>query len=149
VSDSDKDSIKWFSEKYPLENYLSDEIGRQVNEIFKHIHPKNKQYQIPLDMYVMKNEEGIISLAARDVSKIFYGSLARTIIDIITKNLESNMSQKLNQMIDEKAKDAVKGYMNRATPMIILQDFKRCPFCGLDNDYSHKHCTECGGNLEK
>ena len=56
MSKHNEDSIDWFKEKYPMENFLSEEIGRQVNEIFKRLHPSNEIHQIPLDMYRLSEE---------------------------------------------------------------------------------------------
>ena len=97
----------------------------------------------------LKKEDGTMALAAREVSKMFYGSLSSTIMKIIMDSLESSISQKLSKTIEEKAKEAVKGYMNRASTIIKLEDFKRCSSCGLDNDYKNKFCYEYGTSLEK
>jgi len=52
------------------------------------------------------------------------------------------------QRIGNKAREAVKEYVNRVNPY-LLQNYKRCSKCGLDNEYKNKYCYECGTKLDE
>jgi hypothetical protein len=46
----------------------------------------------------------------------------------------------------KKAREAAKEYVKQVNPN-LLQNFRKCPSCGLDNDYKNKFCYECGAKL--
>jgi hypothetical protein len=137
--------LRWFEQNFSVENFLSKEISRHVAEIFSQmrINPES----IPIDAYAMKAPDGFTSLGMRDISVIFYGALAKAIIDTVFKMIEAKTPQQnLNQELEDQARKAMKEYLEKHSP-IILQDFKRCPKCRLDNDYHNKFCRECGTKL--
>lgn len=92
MNEHHKNSMNWFREKYPMEYFLSEQIGQHVNEIFTHFHPTNEIHQIPLYMFAV-NRDGTMALAATEVSKMFYGSLSYAIMKMLVESLESSISE--------------------------------------------------------
>ena len=101
---------------------------------------------IPIDMYQMRKEDGFSQLGMRDSAIMFYGVLAKTILDIISQNLATQLSPDFQQKLEETARVAVKEYISKNYP-IRVEDFKRCSKCKLDNEYKNKFCGECGTKL--
>ena len=136
---------KWFRENYPVEDFLIKEINRQVQAIFSHV--QMEQDILPIDLFQVKSPDGFSTLQMRDNAPIFYGALAKVIIDTVFKNIQAQLPQQnLNQQLEDQARKVMKEYIEKHSP-VILQNFKRCPKCHLDNDYKHKFCTECGTAL--
>jgi hypothetical protein len=100
----------------------------------------------PID-YRVEEINGKLTFTTNDIGLVFLGVLGKSIIDLISANLEQNISSRLNDEIEKHAKEAVRGYLSRADYTIKLQDFRRCLQCGLDNDYKNKFCSECGTKL--
>jgi len=143
--ESEPEIIKWFKQNFPVENFLSKEINRHVLEIFSQM--RMNQESIPVDVYAMRAPDGFGRSGMRDVSVMFYGALAKAIIDTVFKMIEEKTPQQnLNQELEDQARKVMKEYLEKHSP-IILQNFKRCPKCHLDNDYGNKFCKECGTAL--
>jgi len=103
-----------------------------VNAIFNKVPSNNKIY--PIDFRV-EEINGKLRLLLM-ILDVFLGVLGKSIIELISANLEESLSSKLNAEVEKHAKEAVKSYLSRADYSIKLQDFKRC-----------KYCTECGTEL--
>ncbi|MGA9942174.1 MAG: hypothetical protein WBP88_09270 [Nitrososphaeraceae archaeon] len=84
------DVMKWFRKSFPTENFLTSRITTQVNEVFRRVQMTTAS--IPIDMYQMRKEDGFSQLGMRDSAIMFYGVLAKTILDIISQNLATQLS---------------------------------------------------------
>ena len=145
MSDSrEPDSMRWFKKNFPFEELLSREISKHVDMIFSRVSMVHET--IPVDIYQMKTPEGFSRLGMRDSAVMFYGALAKVIIETVFKTIQTQMPQDLNKQFEEQARQVMKDYLERHT-LLILQNFKRCPKCNLDNDYKNKFCTECATKL--
>jgi hypothetical protein len=146
MSNSEEPGIaKWFRENYPVEDFLVKEINRRVQAIYSNV--QMEQDILPIDLFQVKSPDGFSVLQMRDNAPIFYGALAKAIIDTVFKMIEAKTPQQnLNQELEDQARKVMKEYIEKHSP-IILQNFKRCPKCQLDNDYGNKFCKECGTKL--
>jgi hypothetical protein len=145
MSDSaEPDSMKWFKENFPVEEFLSREISKHVDTIFSKVTPT--QQTLPIDLFQMKTPDGFSRLGMRDTAVMFYGALAKVIIETVFKNIQSQIPQNLNQQLEEQARKVMKDYLQEHHPL-VLQNYKRCPSCKYENDYKNKFCEECGTKL--
>ena len=111
------DVMKWFRESFPTENFLTSRITTQVNEVFRRVQMTTAS--IPIDMYQMRKEDGFSQLGMRDSAIMFYGVLAKTILDIISQNLATQLSPDFQQKLEETARVAVKEYISKNYPIRV------------------------------
>jgi hypothetical protein len=78
---SESESTKWFRENYPTEHFLFNEIAKHVDKIFSRVTPAFDL--IPLDVYQLKTDDGHSRLGVRDAAIMFYGALAKVLVDVI------------------------------------------------------------------
>jgi hypothetical protein len=146
-SDSEPQVIKWFKQNYPSENYLASEIAKHVNEIFAQIGSGGKQ--LPLDLFALPTPEGKLTVGMRDVMIIFLGVMAKTIIDTISKNMQTQaeLEPKLREHLEEQARKTITEYAKTKFPA-ILEMLNRCSKCDLENDWNAFYCKNCGNRLQ-
>jgi hypothetical protein len=138
------ESIKWFKENYPSEYYLVNQIVTHVNQVLAGLGSPGQA--IPIDMQAMPTPEGRLFLGMRDVMVIFLGAMSKSLIDVISKNIQAELGPKLLEQLEEKAHNAVKEYAKTVLPGVI-EDFKRCKFCLVDNEGNSNYCKHCGSKL--
>ena len=144
-SGDEPEMMRWFRQNYPVESSLANKIARDTNPIFARITSNLAEgQQLPIYLAVQKTHNGF-QLIVNDIGVVFLGSFAKSIVDSILENLPE--SRGLNEAIEKKAKEVTKQYMTHIIPSITLQNFRKCPSCGLDNDYNAKYCKECGTKL--
>ena len=144
--DDYEERLKRFQERYPFENSLVFLISAKFNEIYNHVYSGsgfqgygNKE----IKFNVTKAQDGSNSISMSEEGMLFLGALSRAITENILSFLGSDMYE---QDVREKAEEAAKQYVKQVNPF-LLQNPKRCPKCGLDNDYNAKYCKECATKL--
>ncbi|HEY7227547.1 MAG TPA: zinc ribbon domain-containing protein [Nitrososphaeraceae archaeon] len=137
--------IKWLRENYPTEFFLFNEITKQVNKVYARSQIETNSDSIPIDLFQMRKPDGYTQLGARDSAFAFYGVFAKTLIDIISKNLKADIEPKFLENLQEQARKAIKEYTQENFP--IPPSFKRCSKCDYDNDSKHQYCGKCGNKL--
>jgi hypothetical protein len=138
------ESIKWFKENYPSEYYLVNQIVTHVNQVLAGLGSPGQA--IPIDMQALPTPEGRLFLGMRDVMVVFLGAMSKALIDVISKNIQAELGPKLLEQLEEKAHKAVKEFAATRLPG-VMEDYKRCKLCSVENDGNSNYCKHCGSKL--
>jgi hypothetical protein len=147
VSENYQERLRRFIEKYPFEYVLVWKVAEKFNEIYDYTYSISnfKGYGKREVRFNVENQSGSHKFKMNEEGMFFVGALSVTIVQTICNFLGSTDYE---QRIGNKAREAVKEYVNRVNPY-LLQNYKRCPKCDLDNEYKNKHCYECGTKLHE
>ena len=148
MSDDQQERLGRFLDKYPLSYALVWQVGEKFNEIYDHAYSISnfKGYgNRQVTFNVEHKQDGSHKFTMSEEGMYFVGALSTVIMENIAKFLGSADYEK---RIAGKAREAAKEYVNRINPY-LLQNYKRCPKCNLDNENKNKFCTECGEKLNE
>jgi len=121
---------KWFMESFKSETYLSKEIMKRLNNVFKDVPKRNKA---SIDFSVTEIN-GQMTFTTTIEGFVFLGVLSQCILDIMADHISSNMKSE----ITKKAKESVDAFLK--------QNHKICT-CGYYNDAKFHFCALCGAKL--
>ncbi len=135
--------VKWFRTNYPTEMFLFNEITNHMNMVYAK--SKVEVESIPIDLYQAKKDAESSQLLARDSAIVFYGVMAKTIIDQVSKSLQAELGPKLLNKLEQNARKAIKEYTEKNFPP--PPHLKRCQKCNYDNEFRNQYCGQCGAKL--
>jgi|SRR5215469_4817190 len=125
MSDDYQERLKRFTEKYPFEYILVWKVAEKFNEIYDYTNSISnfKGYgKREVRFNVEQEQNGSLKFTMSEEGMFFVGALSMTIVETICTSLGSTDYE---QRIGNKAREAVKEYVNRVNPY-LLQNYKRC-----------------------
>jgi NADH pyrophosphatase NudC (nudix superfamily) len=134
-----------FFHKYPLEYMFVFQIVSKFNEIYDHMYSGSQFNSIrdrEIKMTVVRRPDNN-TISMNEEAVVFVGALSGVITERILSFLGSKQYQ---DDIMQKAREAAKEYVKQVNPN-LLQNYRKCLSCRLDNDYKNKFCGECGTKL--
>jgi len=130
TEESRKKFLDWFKKYHPKEHYFFTTIESNLGKIYSsdNFGLRDGEYaQISLN--IRKLGEDKYHIIADPFTAVFLGSICKTIMDEISNNMESMISEQIQQEFDNR-----KG--------------SKCKNCDCINPPDARYCNQCGNLLE-
>jgi hypothetical protein len=144
IEDNYGEKIKYFVEKYPLEQGVVWMTAMKFNEIYNDVSSSpgfQGSRNAEVKFNVTKASGRSKKIRMTDEGVFLLGALGGA----ITKNILSHLgSEYFEVRVKQIAEEAAKQYVKQE---FLIENPKKCTKCNMDNDYKNKFCTDCGEKL--
>lgn len=137
---------KWFKANYPHEDYMKEQIVKNLEQIFRTVPeriPDGKIIQIMVGL-AHNPVTGKPGVAINPTGAVFLGALGKAVLDSLTAHFESLLSSGIGaELVEEKVKEVLQQHFEK----ISKQNSKRCKSCGAKNRMFARYCDQCAEEL--